>query len=57
MLRVAADRDAIIQTVDQELAAVPHAIGVNNHMGSRFTNDREDTALVLERVNRLGCSS
>lgn len=54
VLRVGADRDAIVQTVDQELAAVPHAIGVNNHMGSRFTSDREHMRWVLERVKQAG---
>lgn len=29
-------------------AAVPHAVGGNNHMGSRFTGDREGMAIVLE---------
>ncbi|MBW1637174.1 MAG: divergent polysaccharide deacetylase family protein [Deltaproteobacteria bacterium] len=26
---------------EQDLAAVPHAVGVNNHMGSRYTEDRD----------------
>ncbi len=32
--------EKLTSTVRQNLALVPHAIGVNNHMGSRFTEDR-----------------
>lgn len=32
--------DKIRTTMLENLAAVPHAIGSNNHMGSRFTEDR-----------------
>jgi polysaccharide deacetylase 2 family uncharacterized protein YibQ len=54
VLRIDASHDEIVQAVDQELAAVPHAIGVNNHMGSRFTADHERMRWVLERVKRAG---
>ena len=30
----------IRQTLEQDIAAIPHAVGVNNHMGSRFTEQR-----------------
>ena len=38
----------IVRTVRENIAAVPHARGVNNHMGSRATSDRR----VMESVIR-----
>ena len=46
-----------MRAVDQQARRGPHAIGVNNHMGSRFTGDRERMRWVLERVKETGCSS
>lgn len=37
---------------ERDLAAVPGAMGVNNHMGSRFTENREAMASVLEMVRQ-----
>ena len=39
-IKVGMARDAVIETVKSDLAAVPYARGVNNHMGSRATTDR-----------------
>jgi len=50
VLQVAATRDDVRQQLDAALAAVPHAVGVNNHMGSRFTRDRTHMQWVLERL-------
>ncbi|HSK40969.1 MAG TPA: divergent polysaccharide deacetylase family protein [Arenibaculum sp.] len=36
------------------LSAIDDYVGINNHMGSRFTEDREAMALVLEEVGRRG---
>ena len=44
-------RDA---TVRDNLARVPHAIGVNNHMGSRFTEDRQAMHAFLEVIRSEG---
>ncbi|MDH3359957.1 MAG: divergent polysaccharide deacetylase family protein, partial [Desulfobulbaceae bacterium] len=38
-LTVSMDRETIHRTVLHDLAAIPDAIGINNHMGSRFTED------------------
>lgn len=52
VLLVAEDRDAIAQQLDASLEAVPHAVGVNNHMGSRFTTDRAHMLWVLEYLKQ-----
>lgn len=51
---VAYPYDRIRQIVKHALEAVPHARGVNNHMGSRVTQDRRVIGYVLEEVNRQG---
>ncbi len=48
------DPDMIVQVLDRNLAAVPFAVGVNNHMGSRFTADRKGMEFVLAEVKRKG---
>ncbi len=40
------------KTVQDDLAAVPHAIGANNHMGSRFTEDRRAMRIVLGELKK-----
>ncbi len=40
------------KTVRDDLAAVPHATGANNHMGSRFTEDRRAMRTVLSELKR-----
>lgn len=34
------------------LAEVPHAVGVNNHMGSLFTEDKRAMSLLMKEINR-----
>jgi hypothetical protein len=36
------------------LARVPHAVGVNNHMGSRFTEDERGMGVVMEVLRQHG---
>lgn len=52
VLLVSADHDVIIQQLDASLESVPHAVGVNNHMGSRFTSDRAHMLWVLEYLKQ-----
>ncbi|AJQ94033.1 divergent polysaccharide deacetylase family protein [Gynuella sunshinyii] len=40
------------QKLDEALAAVPYATGVNNHMGSRMTRDQESMSWLMEELNR-----
>lgn len=52
LLRVADNANQVVEVVDRSLAAVPHVVGVNNHMGSRFTEDPDRMRLVLERLRQ-----
>ncbi len=38
--------------VNNALDRVPYAVGLNNHMGSRFTRDREGVRVVLEELRK-----
>lgn len=44
----------IISTLDKDLALIPQAVGVNNHMGSRFTADRRAMETVVKRLKERG---
>ncbi len=44
----------LLSQLDKNLSAVPYVKGVNNHMGSKFTEDPERMRLVLEDVKRKG---
>jgi len=54
VLHADADRSTILRGVDDSLAALPQAVGVNNHMGSRLTADRERMQWILERLKEKG---
>jgi len=47
-LYVGYDESQIIEIMSENIAGVPYAIGVNNHMGSRFTSSRKE---ILETLN------
>jgi len=42
------------QILSRDLDAVPHISGVNNHMGSRFTEDEEKMAIVMKELKSKG---
>lgn len=46
--------DKMLESLQLALAAVPHASGVNNHMGSTFTERAEPMKLVLSEIHRRG---
>lgn len=52
VLLVGMDGGRIQALVEQGIARVPHAVGLNNHMGSRFTQDRVGVANVLAVLKR-----
>lgn len=53
-LYLSAAPDELIITLKKNLAAVPHAIGANNHMGSRFTQNRQAMHRVLGELKNQG---
>ncbi len=46
--------DRIEHVLDDNIATVPYAVGVNNHMGSRFTQDQDKVVKVMDVVKRNG---
>lgn len=42
----------IIQTVEEDIRSVPHAKGVNNHMGSGFTKDERGMLVVINTLKK-----
>jgi len=49
-LYVGYDESRIAEIVNENIAGVPYAIGVNNHMGSRFTSSRKEIFETLSVV-------
>ena len=54
LLSVGQSEEEIRSLTEKALAQVPGALGVNNHMGSRFTADPRAMALFLGAVQELG---
>ncbi|GEM_PF-233502 len=46
------DKDTFKNSLVSDLASVPHITGVNNHMGSRLTQDEEKMKLVLTEIRK-----
>jgi polysaccharide deacetylase 2 family uncharacterized protein YibQ len=44
--------DRIESIIEENIAEVPYAVGVNNHMGSRFTEAYQEIRQVLENVKK-----
>ncbi len=54
VLLTAMSGDAIMKTVAEDLKSVPDAIGVNNHMGSKFTEDEAGMSSVFTVLKERG---
>lgn len=48
------DREELLEQLEKNIKAVPHISGVNSHMGSKFTENSEKTALLLEVLKEKG---
>jgi len=48
------DEDQIVRQLREDLAAVPYASGVNNHMGSLFMEDSERLKQVMMELKKQG---
>lgn len=53
-LRSGMDAPAMEAVLDQALSSVPHAIGINNHMGSLLTGQPEVMRWLMETLQRQG---
>jgi polysaccharide deacetylase 2 family uncharacterized protein YibQ len=53
-LKVSLDRDEILRRLRWDLARFDGYVGINNHMGSRFTADAEGMTWVLDELKARG---
>ncbi len=53
-LLVSSTKEEISSRLNKSLSAVPHIKGINNHMGSRFTENRDLMRFVLQRIGEKG---
>jgi hypothetical protein len=53
-LFVSMNDEQIRQRIEENLGRIPEAIGVNNHMGSRFTSDEPRMEVALAEFKRHG---
>lgn len=54
VLLMGLSKSEILSKLDKDLASVPYIKGVNNHMGSKFTEDGELMELVLKEIKSKG---
>lgn len=47
-------REEMLRQLSMNLDAVPHVVGVNNHMGSLLTENRDAMNLLLEEIQKKG---
>lgn len=52
-LRTKMSANEIYRSVENGLASVPHAIAINNHMGSAFTSNRKAMSRLMAAVHEL----
>jgi len=53
-LFVGLPKNEILNKLERNLTAIPYIKGVNNHMGSKFTENPELMELILERIKSKG---
>ena len=54
VLMVSMDKEMILEILNRDLTQVPFIAGVNNHMGSRFTENEKKMMIVLTELKRRG---
>jgi polysaccharide deacetylase 2 family uncharacterized protein YibQ len=54
MILTEMNKQKIYSIIQRSLSEVPDAVGVNNHMGSKATSDRQTMICVLEEIKREG---
>ena len=54
VLMVSMDKEMILETLNRDLSQIPFVAGVNNHMGSRFTENEKKMMIVLAELKRRG---
>ena len=54
VLLTSMDRDMLLAQLEEDLEAIPYIVGVNNHMGSKFTKDPERMTYILKRLQKKG---
>jgi polysaccharide deacetylase 2 family uncharacterized protein YibQ len=54
VLLVSMEREEILEILMRDLSEIPFVAGVNNHMGSRFTEDEEKMSIVLGELKARG---
>jgi polysaccharide deacetylase 2 family uncharacterized protein YibQ len=54
VLLVSMDKEMILEMLNRDLSQIPFVVGVNNHMGSRFTENEEKMMIVLAELKRRG---
>lgn len=54
VLMVSMDKEMILEILNRDLSQIPFIAGVNNHMGSRFTENEKKMMIVLTELKRRG---
>ena len=44
----------VLRTLEQNLASIPHVVGINNHMGSLLTSDPDHMLWLMRAIKRRG---
>lgn len=54
LLRSSMSRQQLLAAFNTHLAALPQAVGINNHMGSRLTADTDAMSVIMEAIKPTG---
>ena len=48
------DKDQLLTQLERDINSVPYIAGISNHMGSKFTEDRDKMEIVLKKIQEKG---